>query len=109
MHALVVTSPATAPEALTHCPFTTAEARVRGVTRSALRTGEWRQLYRDVWVHASVRDTAAMRVEAARLALGVAGFVCSDDQHSTGADVTVAIAFAEREATAETFVCRLSA
>jgi hypothetical protein len=104
-----VATVANVPEALTHCPFTTAEARVRGVTRVALRSGDWRQLFPDVWVHSSVPDTVAMRVEATRLALGQAGFVCSDMQHTTGAGETVAVAVATQDVAVETFVCWLSA
>jgi len=47
-----------------------------GVSKWALRGGEWRHLFRDVWVHASVEDTLAMRVAAAKLVLGEEGFLC---------------------------------
>jgi hypothetical protein len=64
------------PDALRYCPFTTAEGRANGVTSSVLKGDEWRHVFRDVWVHASVEDTTAMRVEAAKLVLGRDGFIC---------------------------------
>lgn len=64
------------PDGLRYCPFTTAEGRALGVSSSSLKGGEWRHVFRDVWVHASVEDTTAMRVEAAKLVLGLDGFIC---------------------------------
>jgi hypothetical protein len=61
---------------LRYRPFTTAEARTAGLTSSALKGGEWRHVFRDVWVHVSVEDTKATRVEAAKLVLGSDGFIC---------------------------------
>jgi hypothetical protein len=46
------------------------------VTKSALRGDEWRHIFREVWVHASVEDTLPIRIAAARLVLGDAGFLC---------------------------------
>ncbi len=43
---------------------------------SALKGEEWRHVFRNVWVHARVEDTKAMRVEAAKLVLGQHGFIC---------------------------------
>jgi hypothetical protein len=53
-----------------------AEARAAGLSNSALKGGEWRHVFRDVWVHASVEDTVSMRIEAAKLVLGQDGFLC---------------------------------
>ena len=64
------------PEALRRGPFTTAQARALGVSKSALRGSEWRHVFRDVWIHASVEDTVAIRVAAAKLVLGDEGFLC---------------------------------
>ena len=47
-----------------------------GLTRSALRRGPWRHVFRDVWVHEQVEDTRETRVEAVRLVLGKHAFVC---------------------------------
>jgi very-short-patch-repair endonuclease len=60
---------------LRSAPFTTAQARALGVSKWALRGDEWRHLFRDVWVHASVEDTLSTRVAAAKLVLGD-GFLC---------------------------------
>lgn len=76
MHALAVPTAPNVPEGLRHCPFTTAEARAGGLSASSLRGSEWRHVFRDVWVHSSVEDTTAMRVEAAKLVLGQDGFIC---------------------------------
>ncbi|HVV76394.1 MAG TPA: DUF559 domain-containing protein [Mycobacteriales bacterium] len=64
------------PDSLRHGPFTTAQARALGVSKFALRGGEWRHVFREVWVHASVEDTLPIRVAAARLVLGDEGFLC---------------------------------
>jgi very-short-patch-repair endonuclease len=41
-----------------------------------LKGDEWRHIFRHVWVHASVEDTQAMRVDAVKLVLGRDGFIC---------------------------------
>lgn len=64
------------PTALRHCPFTLAEARANGLSKSALRGPEWRHVFRDVWVHTSVEDSLSLRIEAAKLVLGQDGFLC---------------------------------
>jgi len=64
------------PEALTYCPFTTAEAAANGVSDSALRRGPWRHVFRNVWVHDSLDDSRETRLEAVRLVLGRHAFVC---------------------------------
>ncbi len=64
------------PLALTHAPFTSAEAAVAGVSDSALRRGPWRHVFREVWVHEDVPDNRETRVEAVRLVLGKHAFVC---------------------------------
>lgn len=64
------------PEGLRYCPFTTAEARANGLSSSSLKGSEWRHVFRDVWVHSSVPDTTAMRIEAVKLVLGADGFIC---------------------------------
>jgi very-short-patch-repair endonuclease len=64
------------PDALRVGPFTTARARELGVSKFALRSSEWRHLFRDVWIHKSVEDTLATRVAAAGLVLGAEGFLC---------------------------------
>jgi very-short-patch-repair endonuclease len=46
------------------------------VSRSALRSQPWHNLFRDVWVHHSVEDTREMRLAAVRLVLGRFAFVC---------------------------------
>jgi very-short-patch-repair endonuclease len=64
------------PVGLTHCPFTTAEARAAGLSNAALKGTEWRHVFRDVWIHASVEDTLSTRIDAAKLVLGQDGFLC---------------------------------
>jgi hypothetical protein len=75
MHPLAVPTPRV-PDALRHCPFTLAEARVHGISKSALHGPEWRHVFREVWVHTSVADTLSVRIEAAKLVLGQDGFLC---------------------------------
>jgi len=41
-----------------------------------MKGSEWRHVFRDVWVHSSVPDTTAMRIEAVKLVLGEEGFIC---------------------------------
>jgi very-short-patch-repair endonuclease len=64
------------PAQLRDKPFTTATARDLGVSKRALQGSEWRHLFREVWVHASVEDSVAVRIAAARLVLGDEGFLC---------------------------------
>jgi hypothetical protein len=64
------------PEELRDVPFTTAQAKVYGVTRSVLQGSQWRHVFRDVWVHCKVPDTREMRLEAVRLVLRDGAFVC---------------------------------
>lgn len=68
--------PANVPVELTRAPFTTAQAAAFGVTRSALRRGPWRHVFRNVWAHEDLEDTRATRVAAVRLVLGRHAFVC---------------------------------
>jgi very-short-patch-repair endonuclease len=51
-------------------------AGAHGLTSTALAGEQWRHIFRDVWVHASVEDSLATRVAAARLVLGSEGFLC---------------------------------
>jgi hypothetical protein len=64
------------PDSLRRGPFTTAQARALGVSKFTLRSSEWRHVFRDVWIHASVADTLSTRVAAAKLVLGNEGFLC---------------------------------
>ncbi|HWC36465.1 MAG TPA: DUF559 domain-containing protein [Mycobacteriales bacterium] len=64
------------PEALRYRPFTATEARRYGLSSSALKSSQWRHVFRDVWVHSSVDDTLATRTAAAKLVLGRDGFIC---------------------------------
>jgi very-short-patch-repair endonuclease len=57
-------------------PFTTAEARLLGVSPTVLAGKQWRHVFRDVWVHDSIEDNMFTRVAAARLVLGREGFFC---------------------------------
>jgi hypothetical protein len=74
-HALRVRDPVV-PDPLRAGPFTTAEAAAFGVSRSALRSVPWRNVFRDVWAHESVEETRQMRLAAVRLVLGRFAFVC---------------------------------
>jgi hypothetical protein len=67
---------ANVPDELRWRPFTTAQARTFGVTRSALRSAPWRHVFRDVWVHEDVPDSRALRFAAVRLILPDGAFVC---------------------------------
>jgi hypothetical protein len=64
------------PDQLRSGPFTTAQARTYGVSRSALRSAPWRNVFRDVWVHDDVPDSRALRFAAVRLVLPDGAFVC---------------------------------
>ena len=64
------------PGPLTSVPFTTAEAAAFGISRSALRSLPWRNVFRDVWAHESVEDSREFRLAAVRLVLGRFAFVC---------------------------------
>ena len=61
--------PAAVPPELWDRPFTPAQARAAGITSSALRGPQWRQVFHGVWVHADVADTRELRLAAARLVL----------------------------------------
>jgi hypothetical protein len=64
------------PDQLRCGPFTTTLAKACGVTPSALRGSNWRNVFRDVWVHVDVPDTREMRLAAVRLVLAEGAFVC---------------------------------
>jgi hypothetical protein len=64
------------PDDLRLTPFTTAQAKVHGVSRSALKGTQWRHVFRDVWVHRDVEDSRDMRLAAVRLVIGEGAFVC---------------------------------
>jgi very-short-patch-repair endonuclease len=68
--------PALVPAELRARPFTTAQARAAGLTHSALRGPEWRQVLRGVWAHVSVEDTREFRFAAVRLILPPRAVVC---------------------------------
>ena len=64
------------PAELRGGPFTLAQARAAGLSDSALRGSEWRHLFRNVWVHRSVKDTREMRLAAVRLVLPPRAVIC---------------------------------
>src|SRR5690242_20611632 len=68
--------PAHVPADLCSGPFTTAQARAAGLTHSALRNSEWRQVLRGVWAHISVEDTREFRFAAVKLILPMRAVVC---------------------------------
>src|SRR5438477_3037255 len=69
--------PAFVPPQLRDGPFTTEQARAAGVSDTALRrSAPWRQVFRGVWVHATLPDTREMRLAAARLLLPPQGVLC---------------------------------
>lgn len=57
-------------------PFLYAEARAAGITDSALRGPEWRQVFRGVWAHRDCEDTREFRFAAVRLVLPRRAVVC---------------------------------
>ncbi|HMC68558.1 MAG TPA: hypothetical protein VKJ07_05335, partial [Mycobacteriales bacterium] len=68
--------PPRVPAELCTGPFTTAQARAAGVTHSSLRSSEWRQVLRGVWVHSSLEDTRELRFAAVRLVLPPRAVAC---------------------------------
>jgi hypothetical protein len=64
------------PDPLRSKPFTTAQAADLGVSRSALRSSPWRNVFRDVWVHDAVPDSRELRLASIRLVLPAGAFVC---------------------------------
>jgi hypothetical protein len=64
------------PKELMLGPFTTAMAATFGVSKSALRSAPWHNLFRDVWVHEDVTVTKQVRFAAVRLILPAGTFVC---------------------------------
>jgi hypothetical protein len=68
---------ATVPAELRDRPFTTATAGRAGISPDALQSPVWRQLFRNVWVHASVEDSREMRLAAARLLLPPYAVLCT--------------------------------
>src|SRR3954468_15813146 len=50
-------------------PFTTAQARERGLTSRQLQSRKWRQVVRGVWVAADVADSRELRLLALGLVL----------------------------------------
>ena len=65
--------PPLVPAELRAGPFTTAQALAAGLTHSALRHSEWRQVLRGVWAHVTVEDTREFRFAAARLVASATG------------------------------------
>ena len=64
------------PPELTTGPFTTAQAAAVGVSKHALQSAPWRQVFRDVWVHTDVPDNRITRLAAARLVLPPHAVLC---------------------------------
>jgi hypothetical protein len=64
------------PPQLTVGPFTLAEATQHGITKFALRSPEWRHVFREVWVHRSLADSREIRLSAVCLILRGEAFVC---------------------------------
>src|SRR5439155_54540 len=64
------------PPQLTVGPFLLATAASYGVTASALRGDEWRNLFQEVWAHRSLPDSREVRLSAVRLILRGQAFVC---------------------------------
>jgi hypothetical protein len=64
------------PDELRHAPFTTSMAGAFGVSRSALRGGEWRHIFRDVWAHKDLPDSRDTRLAAVKLILPDGAFIC---------------------------------
>jgi hypothetical protein len=64
------------PEALCKEPFTAVQAAAHGVTGDMLRSAPWRQIFHQVWVHADLEDTLALRLAAIRLVLPRHAVVC---------------------------------
>jgi len=54
-------------------PFTLREARIAGLSDSALRSSPWRQIFQGVWVHSDLEDTRETRLAAARLVIPAHG------------------------------------
>lgn len=57
-------------------PFTTAQARARGLSDTVLQGAGWRQLLRGVWVAADATDSRELRLAAARLLLPPRAVLC---------------------------------
>lgn len=57
-------------------PFTTAQARDRGLTADHLRSVKWRQVVRGVWVDAQAPDTRQLRLLSLGLVLPPRAVVC---------------------------------
>jgi very-short-patch-repair endonuclease len=57
------------PAELRDRPFTTAEAMRHGLSKDALLSPPWRQVFRGVWVHIALDDTRELRLAAIRLLL----------------------------------------
>ena len=68
--------PPLVPAELRVGPFTTAQALAAGLTHSALRNSEWRQVLRGVWAHRDVEDSREFRFAAARHVLPPRAVVC---------------------------------
>jgi len=67
---------AAVPPELLCGPFTTVQAEDAGVSTTALQSAPWRQLFRGVWVHASLPDTRELRLAAAKLLLPPRAVLC---------------------------------
>ena len=64
------------PADLRQGPFTTQQAKAAGITKAALQSSQWRQVFRGVWVHASLPDDRVTRFAAARLVIPPGGVLC---------------------------------
>jgi hypothetical protein len=64
------------PAGLRTRPFTRTEANAAGIGDSMLQDGPWRQVFRGVWVHASLPDTRELRLAAAKLVVPSRAVAC---------------------------------
>jgi hypothetical protein len=61
---------------LSSAPFTTAQARAAGISRTALGSAPWRQVFRGVWAHVDVPEDRDFRLSAAALLLPPRAVLC---------------------------------
>jgi very-short-patch-repair endonuclease len=61
---------------LSSAPFTTAQARAAGVSRTALGSAPWRHVFRGVWAHVDVPEDRDFRLNAAALLLPPPAVLC---------------------------------
>jgi very-short-patch-repair endonuclease len=64
------------PPELCAAPFTRRQAIAAGLSDDQLQGSSWRQVFRGVWVAASVEDSRELRLSAARLILPDHGVLC---------------------------------